>query len=120
MEQHRNKKMGGDKPPFASCAPSAIRITSAALLCFLTVMATATNAYAITPMAEVLCYVLEMFQGNLGKGLATIGMCILGLGAVMGKVSWGMALTVGVGISIMVYSSDLVEALQLGVVNCVP
>lgn len=114
-----------EQPPVKKTTPrpdgcaSAASVVSVTFLCFALVLAMSSNAYA-TPMADVLCYVLGMFQGNLGKGLATIGMCVLGVGAILGKVSWGMALTVGVGISVMVSSTELVATLGLGWANCPP
>jgi type IV secretory pathway VirB2 component (pilin) len=37
----------------------------------------------------------------MGRGLATLAICIVGVGALLGKVSWGMAITVAIGISIV-------------------
>ncbi len=42
---------------------------------------------------------LEMFAGQLGKAIATIGVLIVGVGAALGKMSWTMAVTVACGIS---------------------
>ncbi len=42
---------------------------------------------------------LEMFAGQLGKAIATIGVLIVGVGAALGRMSWTMAVTVACGIS---------------------
>ena len=55
-------------------------------------------AYA-TPNA--VCMGVDWFGGNFGKGIASAGVIMIGVGATMGKVSWGTAVTVAVGISIM-------------------
>ena len=42
-----------------------------------------------TPMGNVLCTAVTWFTGNTGKGLATIAITVIGIGALLGKVSWG-------------------------------
>jgi type IV secretory pathway VirB2 component (pilin) len=71
------------------------------------------GAYAqtTTPMGDVLCTVVDFFYGNLGRGLATLAIIVLGVGALLGKTSWGLALTVGVGISVMFGAEDITDAL---------
>lgn len=64
-----------------------------------------------TPMGNVLCTVVSWFTGNTGKGLATIAVTIIGIGALLGKVSWGMAIIVGVGIAIVFGAAGIVDAL---------
>lgn len=54
-----------------------------------------------TPMGAVLCQIVYMVEGNLGRGLGTLAIIIIGAGATLGKVSWGLAITVGVGVSII-------------------
>ena len=62
-------------------------------------------------IAEVLCTVVEWFTGPLGKGLATLAVIVIGIGALMGKVSWGMALIVGTGIAIVFGAVEIVDAI---------
>ena len=59
-----------------------------------------------TPMGKVLCTVVNWFTGNTGKGLATIAITVIGIGALLGKVSWGMAIIVSV---LRSYSAQLVS-----------
>jgi type IV secretory pathway VirB2 component (pilin) len=56
---------------------------------------------AVTPMGAVLMDILCWMYGSLGRGVATIGVISVGVAAALGKASWGLALTVGVGISII-------------------
>jgi len=72
--------------------------------------ALATN----TPMGKVLCTVVAWFTGNTGKGLATIAVTIIGIGALLGKVSWGMAIIVGIGVAIVFGAAGLVDAMNAG------
>jgi type IV secretory pathway VirB2 component (pilin) len=51
-----------------------------------------------SPMGNVICLIIGIIYGNLGRGIAVLAVIILGVGATIGKVSWGLAMTVGVGI----------------------
>ena len=75
-----------------------------------------------TPMGNVLCTVVNWFTGNTGKGLATIAITVIGIGALLGKVSWGMAIIVGIGVAIVFGAAGLVDAMGAGggsTANCV-
>jgi type IV secretion system protein VirB2 len=69
---------------------------------------------AITPMGNVLCTVADWFTGNTGKGLATIAITVIGIGALLGKVSWGMAIIVGIGVAIVFGAAGIVDAMGAG------
>ena len=71
-----------------------------------------------TPMGNVLCTVSEWFTGNTGKGLATIAITIIGIGALLGKVSWGMAIIVGIGVAIVFGATTIVSAMGAGATGC--
>jgi len=67
-----------------------------------------------TPMGNVLCTVVLWFTGNTGKGLATIAITVIGIGALLGKVSWGMAIIVGIGVAIVFGAAGIVDAMNAG------
>lgn len=69
----------------------------------------------LTPMGNVLCNVVGWFTGNVGKGLATIAISIVGIGALLGKVSWGMAMIVGIGVAIVFGAAEIVSNMGGGV-----
>ncbi|MGE0755336.1 MAG: TrbC/VirB2 family protein [Alphaproteobacteria bacterium] len=71
-----------------------------------------------TPMGTVLCAVVNMVYGNLGRGLATLAIIIVGVGATLGKVSWGLAITVGVGISVIFNAGPIANLLGSGISGC--
>ena len=50
---------------------------------------------------SALCTVIGWFTGNVGKSIATLAIIIIGVGALMGKVSWGMAIIVGLGVAVI-------------------
>lgn len=69
-------------------------------------------AYAQTsPMGYVVCSVVGIIYGNLGRGLAVLAVIVVGIGATLGKVSWGLALTVAVGIGTVFGAVPLVAFL---------
>jgi len=67
-----------------------------------------------TPMGTVLCTVTAWFTGNAGKGLATIAIIVIGIGALLGKVSWGMAIIIGIGVAIVFSAAGIVNAMNAG------
>lgn len=73
---------------------------------------------ADTVVGTMMCNVVTWFTGNTGQGLATIAIIVIGIGALMGKVSWGMAIIVGLGISIIFGAGALVTALNAGGDGC--
>ena len=67
-----------------------------------------------TPMGNVLCTAASWFTGNTGKGLATIAITVIGIGALLGKVSWGMAMIVGVGVAIVFGAAGIISSMNAG------
>lgn len=66
-----------------------------------------------TPIGNIFCTVSGWFTGNTGKGIATIAVTIIGIGALLGKVSWGMALIVGLGVAIVFGAGSILNALNI-------
>lgn len=67
----------------------------------------------------VFCNVINWFNGPVGKGIATIAIIVVGVGALMGKVSWGMAIIVGLGVALIFGATTIVDALGgIGSGNC--
>ncbi|MCI5050592.1 MAG: TrbC/VirB2 family protein [Rickettsiales bacterium] len=62
-------------------------------------------------IAKVLCDVVGWFTGSVGKGIATLAIIIIGVGALMGKVSWGMAIIVGIGVAVIFGAGHIVDDL---------
>lgn len=55
----------------------------------------------------------KRLTGNTGKGLATIAITVIGIGALLGKVSWGMAIIVGIGVDIVFGAAGIVDAMDV-------
>ncbi len=70
-------------------------------------------------ISEVLCNVVEWFTGPVGAGIATLAIIVVGLGALMGKVSWGMAIIVGIGVGVIFGAPSIVDALSSNSTGCI-
>lgn len=84
-----------------------------ALIAVYAVMLLPVDAMAQSPTAisSVLCNVVSWFTGSIGAGIATLAIIVIGVGALMGKVSWGMAIIVGLGVGIIFGAGTIVTAL---------
>lgn len=89
---------------------ASLLVVLAAFIMLMPDMAHATD----TRMGNVLCTVSKWFTGNTGKGLATIAITVIGIGALLGKVSWGMAMIVGIGVAIVFGASAIVATMGAG------
>jgi type IV secretory pathway VirB2 component (pilin) len=67
-----------------------------------------------TALSDVLCNVVGWFNGPVGAGIATLAIIVIGIGALMGKVSWGMAIIVGLGVGVIFGADTIVSALGAG------
>lgn len=71
-------------------------------------------AMATGPLTEALCAVVGWMTGGTGQAIATLAVIIIGVGALLGKVSWGMAIIVGLGIATIFGAADLAGSLGGG------
>ncbi len=69
-------------------------------------------------IGRVLCNVAGWFEGPVGRGIATLAIIVIGIGALMGKVSWGMAIIVGIGIAVIFGAPTIVNELGAGGGGC--
>jgi type IV secretory pathway VirB2 component (pilin) len=63
-------------------------------------------------IGTLLCSVANWFTGPVGAGIATLAILVIGIGALMGKVSWGMAIIVGIGVAVIFGADTIVEELN--------
>lgn len=91
-------------------------ITLAFALAFFLALMWASPVYAgnNTQIGNVLCTVIGWMSGNMGKGLECICICILGVGALLGKISWGTAMVEGIGAAIVFSAAQIVDAMGAG------
>ena len=61
------------------------------------------------PIGDTLCNIVTKLQGRIGKGIATIAVIFLGIGLFLGKLSWGLAIAIGIGIGGIFGASQIVN-----------
>lgn len=71
-----------------------------------------TPAFAGDTIGDLLCSVADWFTGPVGAGIATLAIIVVGIGALMGKVSWGMAIIVGIGVAVIFGAPAIVSELN--------
>jgi type IV secretory pathway VirB2 component (pilin) len=86
-------------------------ISFLAIAIYTTVITAAYATFVVSPMGTVLCFIVSIIYGNLGRAIATLAIIMIGIGAMLGKASWGMAITVLVGIAIVFNASAIVFAI---------
>jgi type IV secretory pathway VirB2 component (pilin) len=86
---------------------------------YLLFMAIPSDAFAgSNSIQDTICRVVWLFQGQAGKNIASLAVLIVGVGALMGKISAGLCLIVCVGIAIIFGAKGIVQAITLQNVNC--
>ncbi len=68
-------------------------------------------------LGNLLCSVAGWFTGTVGQGIATLAIIVIGIGALMGKVSWGMAIIVGLGVAV-IFGADTIVGELSGTQGC--
>lgn len=65
-------------------------------------------------ITQVLCNVVNQLQSGIGKGIATIGIIVLGIGLFLGKLSWPLALATALGIALIFGATSIVAWISAG------
>jgi type IV secretion system protein VirB2 len=69
-------------------------------------------AYAANPVQTMFKAVCDALTGPTGKLIATVAIVIVGIGALLGKISWGMAMIVAIGVGLVFGAGALVQVLS--------
>ena len=62
-------------------------------------------------MAQVICSIYGLIAFDIGRALATLAIAALGVGAMLGRVTWGQVATVAVGIGVTMGAITIAFAL---------
>jgi type IV secretion system protein VirB2 len=84
---------------------------------FLTVVAPAQESVAAnntsdSAITNILCNAVNQLTGGIGRAIAIIIIISLAIMLFIGKVSWGMAIAVSVGMGILFGAKDVVKLLS--------
>ena len=62
-------------------------------------------------MVNTMCTIIKLFQGDIGKAIAIIIVMTLAVSLFLGKITWGVALAVAVGMGLLFGADSIVTAL---------
>ncbi len=62
-------------------------------------------------VGNYICKIANNFSGNAGRGIATIGLSVIGTLALLGRITWTQAIVVGVGCSVLFGAPALIVEL---------
>ncbi|MFQ3307076.1 MAG: type IV secretory pathway VirB2 component (pilin) [Candidatus Midichloriaceae bacterium] len=67
-----------------------------------------TAAVAGKGISDVLCNVIQLAQGGIGKTIATLIIISMAMGLFLGKITWGVAIAVAVGMGVLFGANTVV------------
>ncbi|WP_367364562.1 TrbC/VirB2 family protein [Candidatus Tisiphia endosymbiont of Nedyus quadrimaculatus] len=71
-------------------------------------VATATPSTA-DPVGDVLCNMIKTFRGNTARGIAIIGIVVLGIQTLRGQLKWEVALVIVTGVIILFKAPEIIN-----------
>jgi type IV secretory pathway VirB2 component (pilin) len=66
----------------------------------------------------VICNIVHELQGPVARGVAAFGIIFLGFSLFLGKISWGVALALGIGIAAIFGANEIVTVMVGGTGDC--
>ena len=70
-------------------------------------------------LGSSICRIVQALQGNIGRGIATIAVIFLGIGAFFGKVNWGLAIMVAGGVILIFGAAEITDTVTDSGGDCV-
>jgi type IV secretory pathway VirB2 component (pilin) len=91
---------------------------AARLLLFCAVLVLAigiTNSYAsAVGVSKAICTIpLSVINTSIGRGIATLGIIIIGIMATLGRITWTQAIVVGVGIAVIFGAASIAAMIAM-------
>ena len=78
----------------------------------ISLMPDVASAASSNAIEVALCNVYSLMTSSTGKVIASIAVIVVGIGALMGKISWGMAFIVAIGIALVFGATSIVNAVS--------
>lgn len=72
------------------------------------------DSFRLTGMSTVLCNAAYLVVFDVARGLASLAIVAIGVAAMLGKATWGQAMSLGVGIGVVFGSLTLTTTLTGG------
>ncbi|WP_375331980.1 TrbC/VirB2 family protein [Candidatus Tisiphia endosymbiont of Temnostethus pusillus] len=61
------------------------------------------------PVGDVLCKMIKTFRGNTARGIAIIGIVVLGIQTLRGQLKWEVALVIVTGVIILFKAPEIIN-----------
>ncbi len=75
-------------------------------------------SFAQNAIENTVCAIVDQLAGPVGRAIAAVAVIFLGFSLFMGKVTWGLALALGIGIAAIFGAPEIVELLGGGGEAC--
>ncbi|XVN42082.1 MAG: TrbC/VirB2 family protein [Candidatus Rickettsia vulgarisii] len=84
------------------------------MLCSIALIIAASDAFASTadPIGDTFCKMINIFRGNTARGIAIIGIVVLGIQTLRGQLKWEVALVIVAGVIILFKAPDIVNMIS--------
>lgn len=76
-----------------------------------------TDANAQTTITTILCNITNQISGPIGKAIAILIVISIAMGLFVGKITWGIAIAVAVGMGILFGAANIVGLISGGGAN---
>jgi len=91
-------------------------------LCAIALIMVASDSFAAgateDPIGDVLCKMIKIFQGNTARGIAIVGIIVLGIQTLRGQLKWEVALVIVVGVIILFKAPEIINMISGSKDNC--
>jgi type IV secretory pathway VirB2 component (pilin) len=81
------------------------------VLCSVALIIAASDVFAAStdPVGNVLCNMIKVFRGNTARGIAVIGIVVLGIQTLRGQLKWEVALVIITGVIILFKAPEIIN-----------
>lgn len=90
-------------------------------LCAISLIVMSADAFASAnsdPIGDALCKMIKIFSGNTARGIAIVGVIVLGIQTLRGQLKWEVALVIVAGIIILFQAPAIITMVGGGTDTC--
>ena len=91
-------------------------------LCTIFLIMISADAFAsgapTDPIGDALCKMINIFSGNTARGIAIVGVIVLGIQTLRGQLKWEVALVIVAGIIILFQAPAIITMVGGGADTC--
>lgn len=96
------------------CWQVCVALCLTALIMMMPELSYAQNNSSNDAISGTICTIVKQLTGPVGRGIATVAVVFVGIGLFLGKMSWGLAIAVGIGIGAIFGAGTIVNLLAEG------